>query len=279
MWICDLVCDIDWLKDNKGHLGTPSVIVEERSELIQAPIQTLLFGHNKGLHHVRFVLHTDSQELAQKCVNKNINTWVQAIESGVMLQTKKSFSVTKNNRGQFIVILAAYAGGEHVTASIEFTGEVSTFDINGLGASLLIWNKDISTHLFYFRRMVDPAIPLDSRWHNAYKLFEWHFAKRHLKRPGEKKSLAQSSEWKTFVNNYQMHVSSYLKGDQTAFKLIENVRAMVAHAYLDSRSEQELTQQPNNLVELTYPVMNKMAVDLINSLKEPHVPCSLTSFP
>lgn len=44
---------------------------------------------------------------------------------------------------------------------------------------------------------------------------------------GKKSELAQSEEWKTFVNGYQAALEPYLRKGQTAFKLIESVRAMV----------------------------------------------------
>ena len=277
MWTCDLICDIPWLKGNTGHLGEPAFVMKANSELLKGPIDILLFADENALRHVRFVLHSTDQELVQKCVNANIIAWVNSIEAGVILQTKRSFEVPKiDGASGFMTVLAAYNGGEHVTMYFELNHQTPQFDVKAVGASLAVWNQDLLTHLFYFRRMIDPAIPLESRWHNAYKLFEWHFAKRHSKRVGKKNELAQSDEWKKFVNRYQKNLEQYLRDGLTAFNLIEEVRAMVAHAYFDSRSEEERVLRSDNLIRLTYPVMNMMAVDLLNSLKDPNVPVKLT---
>lgn len=278
MWTCDLICDIPWLKGNTGHLGEPAFTVKANSGLLNGPIDILLFADENTLHHVRFILHSTDQELVQKCVNANIIAWVNSIETGVILQTKRSFEVPKvDGASGFMTVLAAYSGGEHVTMHFELNKQFNPFNAMALGASLAVWTPDLHTHLFYFRRMIDPAIPLESRWHNAYKLFEWHFAKRHSKRIGKKNELAQSDEWKKFINGYEDKLKPYLQQkDQTAFGLIESVRAMVAHAYFDSRSEEERTLRPDNLIRLTYPVMNIMAVDLLNSLKDSNFPVKLT---
>lgn len=161
--------------------------MKANSGLLKGPIDILLFADENALHHVRFVLYTTDQELAQKCVSANIIAWVNSIEAGVILQTKRSFEVPKvDGASGFITVFAAYNGGEHVTMYFELNHQMPTFDVKAVGASLAVWNPSLHTHLFYFRRMIDPAIPLESRWHNAYKLFEWHFAKRHSKRVGKR---------------------------------------------------------------------------------------------
>lgn len=277
MWVCDLICDIPWLKGNRGHLGEPTFVMKASSGLLKGPIDILLFADENALRHVRFVLHSEDQKLVQQCVNANIIAWVNSIEAGVILQTKRSFQVPKvDGASGFMTILASYSGGEHVTMYFELNHQTPPFDVKVVGASLTVWNQDLLTHLFYFRRMIDPALLLESRWHNAYKLFEWHFAKRHLKRVGKKNELAQSDDWKNFVNGYKTALEPCLKKDQTAFGLIESVRAMVVHAFFDSRSEEERLLRPDNLIRLTYPVMNIMAVDLLNSLKDPNVSVKLT---
>lgn len=188
MWACDLICDISWLKANKGHLGEPTFVITGSSNLLKGSIEILLFGDEIALHHVRFILHTNDKDLAQKCINANIIAWVNSIEAGVMLQTKRSFSVPKiDGVSMFATVLIDYTGGEHVTVSLDLNPNIIPLDLKVLGLSLAIWRPDCHTHLFFFRRMLDPAIPLESRWHNAYKLFEWHFAKQNLKRHGKKK--------------------------------------------------------------------------------------------
>lgn len=277
MWSCDLICNLTWLKVNKGELGAPNFTMKATSTLLQGPIDILFFADDKDLHHVRFILNTKDQALAQKCIDANIITWVNSIEAGVILQTKRSFEVPKiDGVSGLMTVLTAYDGGKHLAPYFELNQKLNPLDVKTLGASLAIWSPDLHPHLFYFRRMIDPAARLEFRWHNAYKLFEWHFAKRVSKKPGTKNELKNSNDWKIFVNGYQDDFILYLRTGQNPFNLVESIRAMVAHAYFDNRLREERDSQGSNLIRATYPTMNKMAVDLLNSLKDPSVPTELT---
>ena len=278
MWACDLICDLNWLKERTGHLGAPSFEMKASSETLGAPIDILLFT-DSAFRHVRFVLHTTDFALAQKCVTANIGTWVDSIEAGVILSTRESFCVPKiDGASGFMTVLGEYGGGEHITISSELNKIISPLDPKVVGLSLAIWKPDLRHHLFYFRRMIDPSFTLDQRWFYAYKLFEWHFAKRQLDEghSGKKLELVDSQEWKDFVNRYQSQLSPYLKNAQKPFGLIEQVRAMIAHAYVDEMVRENQAIRNSDLIRLTFPTMRDMAIDLVNGLKDPKVPVNLT---
>jgi hypothetical protein len=280
MWAFDIICDLHWLKECKGQLGEPSSRVAAFSGLLGAPIDVLFFSDESTLRHVRFVMHTADQALAQKCVNQNIMTWIDSIEAGVILGTRRSFCVPKlGDRSAVMTILGEYDGGAHVTAFVQINQKEPFLDPQLLSASVALWTPELRHHLFYFRRMIDPTFPLDQRWLYAYKLFEWHFAKQHLGQghTGKKNELTHSQEWKQFVNGYQRQLHSMLRPKQDPFGLIEQVRAMVAHACLDERTDEEKLTQPDNLILLTFPTMRDMANDLLNGLKEPGIGVKLTS--
>lgn len=279
MWACDLVCDLHWLKERVGRLGTPSFQTQGYSEMLGAQIDVLLFVDG-AFRHARFVLHTNDVDLAQRCVLSNISTWVDSIEAGVILNTRESFSVPKvDGASGFMTVLGEYHGGEHVTAYAELNRLAFPPDANIIGASLAIWRPDLRHHLFYFRRMIDPDFTLDQRWFYAYKLFEWHFAKKPLGsgRSGKKVELVDSQEWKDFVDKYQTQLLPYLKTDQKPFRLVEQVRAMVAHAYVDDDPREDSSIAKSDLIRLTFPIMRDMVNDLLNELKDPSVPVNLTS--
>jgi hypothetical protein len=277
MWAFDIVCDISWLKKCKGELGDPSYKIKSYSKLLNSPIDILLFAYENALRHVRFILHTSDQNLAQQCINANICAWVNSIESGVILLTKSSFEIPKvDGEYGFMTIESYYDGGKHHALYLEeLARQTNPFDVKLLGNSLAYWSPQLHTHLHYFRRMIDPSINLEFRWLNAYKLFEWHFVKRHLKSVAQKKELAGSAEWKNFLDDYKEQLSQYLKNKQEAHGLVEEVRNMVAHAFLDNRTEHERVSQPANLIQLTFPIMRNMAINLLNNLKDPNVPVAL----
>jgi len=119
------------------------------------------------------------------------------------------------------------------------------------------WGGALSQHLFYFRRFVDGSLPLDVRWLNGYRLLEWHFV-------GDKAGLARSLEWRTFVARFADVFESCLRRSQTSVGLLEEARALAAHAGIDDRSESERAKDPRNAMEKTFRTLEQMVMTVLN---------------
>src|SRR5262249_7706711 len=118
MWIADIYCDLDWVAACRGTLGSPRFRLSgPRSRKFGFAIEFLFFGDEGSVRHVRALLHTDSKDDADRCVDLNIQSWVSAIEVAVMLETGRPFHVAHYPRPQqFGVVMAA--GSEDVLAAV-----------------------------------------------------------------------------------------------------------------------------------------------------------------
>ncbi|MBD2535855.1 hypothetical protein H6G97_43535 [Nostoc flagelliforme FACHB-838] len=258
MWFLDVVCDFGWFIEQEGHFTNPKARLSGRSDSQQIDIVLLIYGDDFNVRHLRVLLHTDDQQVAQACVNANIQAWIWTLETATILTTGVPFSVaTLPNSAKFCTILGQ--GGEDAVSlklNLEFCNAVA-IDYTKVIMGLANWGPDLRYHLFYFRRFIDESLPLDFRWLNGYKMFEWHFT-------SNKSDLPNSAAWREFLERFRADLSPYLKNNQKLHGLIEQTRALVAHASLDDRSPDERAQEPHNLLQITFPTLEKMVMTLLN---------------
>jgi hypothetical protein len=119
------------------------------------------------------------------------------------------------------------------------------------------WGSNLSHHLFYFRRLVDSSLPLDVRWLNGYRLLEWHFV-------GDRAGLSKSTEWRAFVARFELDFKPLLCPNQASVGLIEEARALAAHAGIDDRSDDERARDPRNAMEKTFRILERMVTTTLN---------------
>jgi hypothetical protein len=124
------------------------------------------------------------------------------------------------------------------------------------------WGADRAEYLFYFRRFVDDALPLDVRWLNGYRLLEWHFVR-------DQAHLSRSRAWRDFVAQFEESIRSALRKGQTAVGSLEEARALAAHAGLDKRSDDERLRDPQNAMERTLRVLEQMVIAVLNDSPAP----------
>jgi hypothetical protein len=135
--------------------------------------------------------------------------------------------------------------------------EPSNLDYERIAYGMAAWGGNVSQHLFYFRRLVDGSLPLDVRWLNGYRLLEWHFV-------GDRAGLAKSQEWRRFVARFDHMLGPSLRPNQTAVGLLEEARALAAHAGIDNRSDIERARDPRNAMEKSFRALEQMVMTVLN---------------
>src|SRR5262249_18344220 len=130
-------------------------------------------------------------------------------------------------------------------------------DYKEIALAMSAWRRDLSQYLFYFRRLVDLSLPSDVRWLNGYRLLEWHFVR-------DKAGLAKDESWKQFVGRFDAQLSPLCRPKQKSVGLLEEARALAAHAGLDERTEAERAVEPLNAMERTFRVIELMVVVTLN---------------
>jgi hypothetical protein len=258
MWFLDIVCDFSWFTEHVPHLGEPKARLRGYSVSQQIEVEQLIYGDEFNVRHLRVLLHTDDQQVAQACINANIQAWIWTMEASVMLATGTPYNVPTLPRTTLFCTVLGQGDEDSVSLQLKLEfSQIPPIDYTKIVEGLANWGPDLRYHLFYFRRFIDESLPLEFRWLSGYRMFEWNFTKNGC-------NLAKATTWQEFLERFRSDLSPYLKGKQTLHGLFEETRALVAHAKLDDRSPDESEREPRDLLQMTFPTMEKMVMTLLN---------------
>jgi hypothetical protein len=260
MWFADIYCDPAWVAERKGILGPARFRLRgPKSASLGIEIEFHFFGDEERVRHFRVLMHTEDQRIADSCVNLNIQTWVASLEVSIMVETKQPFQVARLLPGsQTFAVVLGQGADDSPAVLIQFAhSEAPTLSYQRIAYGFAPWGGDFSHHLFYFRRLVDSSLPLDVRWLNGYRLLEWQFV-------GKRAGLAKCPQWRTFVARFDDMLKPLLRPNQTAVGLLEEGRAMAAHAGIDDRSAIERARDPRNALEKTFRILELMVITVLN---------------
>ena len=216
MWLADIYCDLEWVRERRGVLGEKRFRLSgAKSQSLDIAISFHLFGDDQRVRHVRVLMDTDDEDAAQRCADLNIQIWVQSLEVAVTLATRRPFSVARLP-GTTLFPVSVGRGEENSPAPVlKFPPkEALPIDYKGVAFGMAAWSAGVEHHLFYLRRFIDDSFPLDVRWLNGYRLLEWHFV-------GRRAGLAKSPAWRTFVDRFRESLAPHLRRNQTAVGLLE----------------------------------------------------------
>jgi hypothetical protein len=66
MWIADIYCDLDWVRERQGVLGQRrSALAGALSQALGIAIDLHFFGDDERVRHLRVLMHTDDEHIAQ----------------------------------------------------------------------------------------------------------------------------------------------------------------------------------------------------------------------
>jgi hypothetical protein len=258
MWHLDIVCNLSWFTNAKGHLGAPLLKQSLECEGLDSPVLYLVYGTSYEITHLRVVMNTESKEKADTCVGRNLQYWIRVLEASTVLLTETATSAEiLPNTNSFMTILGE--GGEESLA-VAITpqyGPAIAVNTEALKNCISNWKKDAEPHLFYFSRFMNTKLPLDVRWLHGYKLAEWHF-----QRGGD--GLVKNAAWQALVSGFENQVVEHLKRGQKVHNLIERARALAAHAMLEPPAQDERLRKPGDLVQWTFPLLTQIVMHILN---------------
>jgi hypothetical protein len=202
------------------------------------------------------LIRTDSKEIADRCIDLNVQLWVNAIEVCMILQTGKSFRVALGEAN--MVMVALLEGDQNSPApSAQLQAAANPLDYKNLALGMAAWNVDLKPYVFYLRRLFDIGFPLDVRWLNGYRLLEWHFVQSRAQ-------LQKSPAWRTFLGRFATQLQPIAKPNQSLWGLIEEARASAAHADIDDRPEAERSADPMTVMQKTFRTLEEMVMTVLN---------------
>jgi hypothetical protein len=130
-------------------------------------------------------------------------------------------------------------------------------DYKSIATGLVNWEPKARVYLFYLVRFLNPSLPPDARWLNGYRLIEWHFMQG-------RDGLSGNSAWRALLEEHRAKLQPHLRSNQTLHGLLEEARAVAAHAILDNRSPAERAMKPGDLITWTFSTLEAVVIEIMN---------------
>jgi hypothetical protein len=125
-------------------------------------------------------------------------------------------------------------------------------------ASLMVaWKPNFRVHLFYLGRFLNHELPPEVRWLNGYRLLEWHFRRGKV-------GLAKDNAYPAFLAQHGQAFDALLGPEQDRKGMIEEVRALAAHAILSRTTDPRNETASTNLIIKTFAALESLVTALLN---------------
>ena len=259
MWLVDVVVDLPWFVETKGKLGDAKSRARQPIPNTDIENEFLLYGDEHAIRHLRVVLHTEADEPPHDIVNSNVHRWVNLLEvaSGFAApRTATAASLGKNTSAMMVLMRK----GDETTNSCQLNPQhtpVSKVDYQAAANLMAGWKPDFRAHLFYLGRFLNHDLPAEVRWLNGYRLLEWHFRRG-------KAGLAKDKAYLAFLAQHGQAFDALLGPKQDRKGVIEEVRALVAHAILSRTADPRNDSASTNLVIKTFAALECLVTALLN---------------
>lgn len=259
MWFADVVLDLEWYAEARGKLGTPKARATQAVEAPSLETEFLLYGDETRIRHLRVMMETEDHSVAEACVNANIHRWINCVEVASSLATAHHTTVAMlvPEAAQFAVLLGQ---GDEQADAVQLDPKYAPAtepNFEGAAALMAAWLPDFRIHLHYLARFLNRNLPPEMRWLNGYRVLEWHFMRGKV-------GLGRSPAFKDFVRQVADRLDAVRASGQTREGLVEEVRALVAHAQLAKREAPKLEGVTADLVLRTFPAMEQMVMAVMN---------------
>lgn len=258
MWFVDIVVDTDWFSASKGHLGSPRARASQDTFDPDVKTEVLLYGDDETIRHVRVMVHADDKDVVHACINRNIQRWVHSLEISSALTTAHFASVV-TMPGTVSIMSISGEGDEHAVA-LEMTpnyGSVAKAKFDDAARLFVAWRPAFKIHLHYLSRFLNSSLPPEFRWLNGYRLLEWHFMRGRI-------GLAKNKAYRDFLERHGANLDACLRPRQPRQGLLEETRALVAHALLAEGADPTGAEKTTDIVLKTFAALEVLVMHVMN---------------
>jgi hypothetical protein len=251
--------DLPWFLACQGRLGEPRARAKQSVQDPDLETEIILYGNEEAIHHLRIMIHTEDDTVAQACTNKNIHQWISALEISSALATSVFTTAAKlqKNSAAFMVFLGQ---GDVDSLSIQLNlqyAPAARADFDSAARLMAAWKPNFKIHLHYLSRFLNDNLPPEVRWLNGYRALEWHFKRG-------KTGLANDAAYRTFLDLYGAMLDTHLRVSQTRYGLLEEIRALIAHALLSKSTDQNDDSTVTDPVLKTFSALESLVMQLMN---------------
>lgn len=259
MWYADIVLDLQWLATRSGNLG--KVRGRALQAVFEPDLQTevLLFGDEEAIRHMRIMIHTDDDPTARACVDRNIHQWLDALAVSSALATASIAKAAQLHEDSAAFMVIVGQGEESAPARvIEPRYQLPLkADYGGAAKLMTAWNPEFRVHLHYLSRFLNRSYPPEVRWLNGYRLLEWHFLRGGT-------DLGRDGKYRALIDTHGAALDAHRHAGQTRFGVIEEVRALVAHALLSEASDPRAENGSTDLILGTFSALEALVAQVMN---------------
>jgi hypothetical protein len=259
LWHVDIVVDLAWFSQRKGKLGDPKSRSRQPIPDRAFDNEFLLYGDDDAVRHLRVLVHTSSTDPPHDVVNANVHRWVNLLEvaTGIAApQMATSASLGPNTSGMLVMLGQGDESTDALHLDPKFTPS-KVVDYAATANLMAAWQPAFHAHLFFLSRFLNHQLPPEVRWLNGYRLLEWHF------RRGKDK-LAKDPAYLDFLAQHGQAFDDLLGPGQDRKGVIEEVRAMVAHAMQSRAADPRTENGSTNLILRTFSALESVVIALIN---------------
>ena len=256
MWFVDIICNLEWFESACGNLGQPRLKQALPSGTPGVTTTLCLYGTETKLTHARVLMNVGSYAEADQLSNSLVAYWASALAIATGLSACEPLrpEVFPGTNSYALVL----GEGDELEPSVTLTTPVEQpIDLVALAACLASWRPDAPAHLFFLAKFLDSSLPLEVRWLNGYRLCEWHFQRG-------KTGLAGNPRWRELLEQFRSGLSAHLKAGQSPWGFMEQTRALVAHALLDSRPVDQRLAKPGDPIVWSFAVMERLVLYIAN---------------
>lgn len=259
VWFVDIIVDLPWFAASKGKLGKAQARATQSIPELDMDNTFLLYGDEMVIRHLRVLLHTESSDPPHDVVNANIHRWVNLLEvaSGlVALKTATTASLGRNTSGMMIWM----GVGDEDTESCQMDPQYSPpapVNYDAAVKMMTAWEPDYRVHLFYLGRFLNHELPPEVRWLNGYRVLEWHFRRGDVGLAGDRK-------YREFIAQHGSSLDVALRPKQDRKGLLEEVRALAAHAILSRTADPRLEDANANLINKSFQGLENLVMAVMN---------------
>jgi hypothetical protein len=259
MWFVDVVIDLPWFAEKKGELGKPKSRARQLIPGTEIENEFLLYGDAHAIRHLRVMLHTEAKEAPHDIVDRNVHRWVNLVEVASGLAAPRT--ATTASLGKNTSALMVWLGqGDETTNSIQLDPQYAPakeVDYPAAAGLMVAWKPNFRVHLFYLGRFLNHELPPEVRWLNGYRLLEWHFRRGKV-------GLAKDNAYLAFLAQHGQAFDALLGPEQDRKGVIEEVRALAAHAILSRTTDPRNENASTNLIIKTFAALESLVTALLN---------------
>lgn len=262
MWFVDIILDRGWLRVHGRDLGVPLGRAERNWGEPAVRVETLLFGDQDGLRHVRKLLHVEARRDIDAVLAQFLPEWISGIELASSLTAGKTATVEflgPNSTAYMVVLGEGAEDAPSIDLEVQFRRQ-GPIDFNVAAKIIEGWLPDHRSHLHYLAAFQNTGYPLETRWLNGYRLLEWHF------RPNPN-GLSRNPQWRSLLELQGQRFEPWLRDQrQTRVGLVEEIRGLVAHAIPATRRDRQNNEIKVDLVRETFSAMEVLVLHVMNDI-------------